>query len=327
MEAMHPIRKHLSALTSLPSAARGVLIEVCELVENGGQGKCFAGNQHLAEASCCHPVSVSRHLTLMKELGLVEIEFDGNDNSSRTIIPTPELVAAYTSGEVEGLNRVLRLSKHPVKTPLSSVLRGSKQGANHTTITTELTSITTLTDQLQAANAALLALQAENEKLKSRLGKAEVAYIGLREENKVLKAKEEKPQTKGRRTPRPSFVAPTEVELLTYMLTQRPFNNKAEIERMATKCHAYYTANGWKVGKNPMKDWEGAARTFLADVPKAPQPVEKPVTPQHELSCDALYGYNQTAQQGLAAARQTPEYQAYLQSQKTPIGKTNAIVK
>lgn len=26
--------------------------------------------------------------------------------------------------------------------------------------------------------------------------------------------------------------------------------------------HAYYTANGWKVGKNPMKDWKAAVRTW-----------------------------------------------------------------
>ena len=25
----------------------------------------------------------------------------------------------------------------------------------------------------------------------------------------------------------------------------------------------YYTANGWKVGKNPMKDWRAAVRTWI----------------------------------------------------------------
>ena len=27
----------------------------------------------------------------------------------------------------------------------------------------------------------------------------------------------------------------------------------------------YYTANGWKVGKNPMKDWRAAVRTWERD--------------------------------------------------------------
>ena len=28
------------------------------------------------------------------------------------------------------------------------------------------------------------------------------------------------------------------------------------------KWHSWYTANGWKVGKNPMKDWKAAVRTW-----------------------------------------------------------------
>ena len=30
----------------------------------------------------------------------------------------------------------------------------------------------------------------------------------------------------------------------------------------------YYTANGWKVGKNPMKDWRAAVRTWERDEPR-----------------------------------------------------------
>ena len=28
----------------------------------------------------------------------------------------------------------------------------------------------------------------------------------------------------------------------------------------AEEIHAYYTANGWMTGRNPMKDWKGAVR-------------------------------------------------------------------
>ena len=31
----------------------------------------------------------------------------------------------------------------------------------------------------------------------------------------------------------------------------------------ATRFHSYYTANGWKVGKNQMKDWKAAARGWI----------------------------------------------------------------
>ena len=30
----------------------------------------------------------------------------------------------------------------------------------------------------------------------------------------------------------------------------------------AEKWFNYYSANGWKVGKNPMKDWKAAVRTW-----------------------------------------------------------------
>ena len=32
----------------------------------------------------------------------------------------------------------------------------------------------------------------------------------------------------------------------------------------ATQFHAYYSSNGWRVGKNPMKDWKSAARGWIA---------------------------------------------------------------
>lgn len=38
----------------------------------------------------------------------------------------------------------------------------------------------------------------------------------------------------------------------------------------------YYTANGWRVGKNPMKDWKAAVRNWERDdKPKAKQPEHK----------------------------------------------------
>ena len=32
----------------------------------------------------------------------------------------------------------------------------------------------------------------------------------------------------------------------------------------ATQFHAYYASNGWRVGKNPMKDWQASARGWIA---------------------------------------------------------------
>lgn len=51
------------------------------------------------------------------------------------------------------------------------------------------------------------------------------------------------------------FVAPTLEEVQTYCAER---NNNVDAERFID----YYTSNGWKVGKNPMKDWKAAVRTW-----------------------------------------------------------------
>lgn len=56
---------------------------------------------------------------------------------------------------------------------------------------------------------------------------------------------------------RPRFTPPTVDEVLTYA-TERGYNISAD------RFVDYYTANGWKVGKNPMKDWKAAVRSWAA---------------------------------------------------------------
>lgn len=51
------------------------------------------------------------------------------------------------------------------------------------------------------------------------------------------------------------FIAPTVEEVKAYCTERR---NHVLPERFV----AYYTANGWKVGKTPMKDWKAAVRSW-----------------------------------------------------------------
>lgn len=59
---------------------------------------------------------------------------------------------------------------------------------------------------------------------------------------------EEKPKRK-------RFVPPTLEEVRVYCIER---NNNVDAERFID----YYTANGWQVGKNKMKDWKAAVRTW-----------------------------------------------------------------
>lgn len=56
----------------------------------------------------------------------------------------------------------------------------------------------------------------------------------------------------------PAFRPPTVEEVKAYCLERK---NKVDAVRFVD----YYTANGWKVGKNPMKDWRAAVRTWERD--------------------------------------------------------------
>lgn len=58
-----------------------------------------------------------------------------------------------------------------------------------------------------------------------------------------------------KKEPQKRFRPPTVDEVEAYCLER---NNRVNAERFVD----YYTSNGWKVGKNPMKDWKAAVRTW-----------------------------------------------------------------
>jgi len=55
------------------------------------------------------------------------------------------------------------------------------------------------------------------------------------------------------------FVKPTLNDLEHYCIER---NNKVDIQKFFN----YYESNGWKVGKNPMKDWRAAVRTWEKNI-------------------------------------------------------------
>lgn len=70
-----------------------------------------------------------------------------------------------------------------------------------------------------------------------------------------------------KRAARAAFVPPTLEQVREYC---RQRKNAVDHEQW----HAHYTANGWRVGRNPMKDWRAAVRTWerngLARPPNRP---------------------------------------------------------
>ena len=62
------------------------------------------------------------------------------------------------------------------------------------------------------------------------------------------------PAEKPDKPTRPRFVPPDETEVIAFFRESGSDKEEAEAFR------DYYEANGWKVGKNSMKDWKAAAR-------------------------------------------------------------------
>lgn len=65
------------------------------------------------------------------------------------------------------------------------------------------------------------------------------------------------------------FTIPGLQEVLEYMYEREGSTMQGEtIAAQSQKFVNYYSSNGWKVGKNPMKDWKAAVRTWLSNIEK-----------------------------------------------------------
>lgn len=58
-------------------------------------------------------------------------------------------------------------------------------------------------------------------------------------------------------TKRTAFVVPSLEMVKDYFLTIKGANTDSEC------FYDYFTANGWRTGKNPIKDWKAAARNWM----------------------------------------------------------------
>lgn len=80
-----------------------------------------------------------------------------------------------------------------------------------------------------------------------------------------------------------SFIPPTIEEVAAYC-------QENDINVSPQRFVDYYTANGWKVGRNPMKDWKAAVRTWRANTWETKEKTSKPkidIVPTSELMEEA----------------------------------------
>jgi uncharacterized protein YdaU (DUF1376 family) len=64
--------------------------------------------------------------------------------------------------------------------------------------------------------------------------------------------------------PRQQFTKPDLMEVYEYLVTRGINQSTARVE--AEKFGDHYSSNGWKVGKNPMKDWKASVRNWTKNL-------------------------------------------------------------
>ncbi len=80
-------------------------------------------------------------------------------------------------------------------------------------------------------------------------------YIEIEKELEIEKEKEIEVNSESDKPKRTRFVPPTLEEVQAYCKER---NNNVDAEHFIN----YYTSNGWQVGRNKMKDWKAAIRTW-----------------------------------------------------------------
>ena len=92
-----------------------------------------------------------------------------------------------------------------------------------------------------------------------------------------IEIEKEKDIDKDKKPPK-RFTAPTLEDVKAYCEERK---NNVDAERFID----YYTANGWKVGKNPMKDWKAAVRSWERNDFGKPKTVET----EHSFDLDEFF--------------------------------------
>ena len=93
-----------------------------------------------------------------------------------------------------------------------------------------------------------------NQKILAECNNVQNCYTEI-EIEKEIELDKEKDIIKSDKPTRKNFIPPTLEDVQTYCKER---NNGVDAERFIN----YYTSNGWQVGKNKMKDWKAAVRTW-----------------------------------------------------------------
>jgi transposase len=196
MKASLPIRKRLSALTCIKAGPKAVLIEVCELHENGGRG-CFVSNDALSKKLGVSVATVTRTVASLTAWGLLAARVVASEGNRRYLAPTAAVRVCYAAGaEAEQLAAVADLTI--VKSELTIVKTEVDYSQNG-----EMTIVKNEADYSQNASRVIgedqkkTILEAQLKNLREGLAEVEKELVEAQKKITELEAENEKLRTLG----------------------------------------------------------------------------------------------------------------------------------
>jgi hypothetical protein len=97
--------------------------------------------------------------------------------------------------------------------------------------------------------------------------------------------------------PKKKFIKPSIEDICLYVQSKEPMADINLVTQFAEKFHSFYESNGWKVGKNPMKNWKAAIGTWN-------DTLQKTLNPFKESSAKESFPFGQGPKKGSWESRQ-----------------------
>jgi len=210
------------------------------------QGYCWAGNNHLANLYGVQTKVVSRWINQLRKHGYLHIEIcRGNQRKIfiNTELPKKEAppLASVDGGypKVEG-----------------GLPRDRADEGLHL-----INNFIDNNDRINSVPAQDLSTKKWREQKEKKVDKNNLSSGELK--GRMSPSPQVAPSPPPKRYANQNFVKPSVKEVEEYMKISGVGQNSHTAQGQALRFVNHYNANGWKVGRNPMQDWQAAANNWL----------------------------------------------------------------
>jgi hypothetical protein len=228
------------------------------------QGYCWAGNDYFAFLYQVQPKVVSRWIQQLQKNGYLKVDVKQGNRRRIFIIsdlpkkegPFPQKVdALHFSGDSDLLKSESQLPSYLYNNindinefinrnnrPFPSTQKGMENFENNSAVGESLSG-----ESRASAPSPQVAAHPPSPKI------------------------DQQPQLKEARQTASTFIKPTLEQVEAYMLLQRELcTGQLYARAQALRFFNYYESNGWRVGRNPMLDWQAAANNWLLNAQSYP---------------------------------------------------------